>query len=260
MIYDYYDIEAYDKESYDFFMAVENYGKKNPFGDIYLSYLELPEDIKARLPKRYEIDLDAYLFYLIRFYALKNPLQRKRLLRHPYIESLTVNGEINHIHTVFGDADFKFWVKGLLDILQRSIKNRDNEPISKTFKLFFNEYTGANDGRCHEASIQFSGSNKVVTAFVSEPQSELRFLHSFVENDERVLETAANIVMSKEEYYRLSKPDILTKIPGEELFELYQEFLPKHPRLRNMGTKQLLAEFEEVKRHPDTIKIKKIVR
>ena len=260
MIYDYYDIEAYDQESYDFFMTVENYGSKHPFGDIYLSYLELPEDIKARLPKRYEIDPDAYLFYLIRFYALKNPLQRKRFLRHPYIESLTVNGEINHIHTVFGDADFKFWVKGLLDILQRSIKNRDNEPISKTFKLLFAEYTGAYDGRCHEASIQFSGSNKVVTAFVSEPQSELRFLHSFLENDERVLETTSNIVMSKEDYYQLSKPEILTIIPYEELYEFYETFYNRHPRLEALGTRQLLAEFEEIKRHPDTIKIKEIIR
>lgn len=256
MIYDYYDIEAYDKESYDFFMTVENYGKKNPFGDIYLSYLELSEDIKQQFPKKYEIDVDAYLFFLVRFYALKSHMERKKLLKHPYIEGVTREGNINQMHTVFGDVDFKFWIHGFSDVFKRSIENRGTGSIPKLLKAFFDEYNGAFDGKCHQASIQFCGYNNVVTAFASEPQSGLRFLHSFIENDERVLETTANIIMNKEDYYRLLKPEILTKIPGEELFELYEDFFEKHPRLKRMGIKQLLVEYDEVKRNPDTIKIK----
>ena len=45
--------------------------------DIYLSYLELPEDIKQQIPKEYEIDIDAYLFFLIHFYTLKILLHEK---------------------------------------------------------------------------------------------------------------------------------------------------------------------------------------
>lgn len=260
MIYDYYDIENYYKESYDFFRIIENYGKKNPFGDIYLSYLELPQDIKERLPKEYEIDMDAYLFHMIRFYNLKSRHRRKQFLKHPYIKSLTIDDGINHIHTEFGDVDFKYWISGYSDILKKSINNRNNEPIIKNVKLLFDEYIGAYDGRCHEASINFCGPNKVVTAFVAEPQSELRYLHSFVEIDEKVLETTANFIMSKEDYYRLLKPDVLTEISGEELLELYQDYFDKHPRLKDMPIKQLLIDFEEVKRNPDTIKIKKLSR
>ena len=64
--------------------------------------------------------------------------------------------------------------------------------------------------------------------------------------------------MDREEYYRLLKPEVLTKIPGEELFELYQDLFEKYPRLKKMNIKQLLVEYEEVKRNPETIKIKKL--
>ena len=74
-----------------------------------------------------------------------------------------------------------------------SIKNMNTEPFFDSLKLYTDEYLGAYNRRCHEGAINFGYSNTVVTAFMHEPQSELMFLHSFVENEERVLETTANI-------------------------------------------------------------------
>lgn len=66
--------------------------------------------------------------------------------------------------------------------------------------------------------MRVDGFDDVVTAFLNEPLSNLLFLHSFVESEDKVLETTANVVMSKDDYYRLLKPEVVTKIPGEELF------------------------------------------
>ncbi len=258
MIYDYYDIEAYEEESNDFFNKMEQYGQPNPFSDIYLSFLELPEDMKYRFFKDYEIDMDAYLFFLVRFFGLKSPIQRKRFLKHPYIRSLVVENRINHLQTPMGEVEFQYWINGIPDILKKTFQNLGYSSIIDSFCLFRDEFIGAYNGRCHEASIQFSGQNDVVTAFMHEPLSNLRFLHSFVETDEKILETTANIVMKKEDYYRLTRPEVITKIPGEELLDLWNSFFQKHPRLKDMNIKQLLTEYEEVKQHPDTIKIKTI--
>lgn len=125
-----------------------------------------------------------------------------------------------------------------------------------SFHLFRDEYNGAYNGRCHESSIQFSGQNDVVTAFLHEPQANLRFLHSFVESDLKVFETTTSIVMKKEDYYRLVKPEVITKIPGEELFDVWDSLFHQHPRLKKMNIKQLLTEYDEVKKNPEAIKIK----
>lgn len=256
MLYDYYDQEEFDKVFDEFFLSVEKYGENTPFHDAYLSYLQIPQDVKEKYSLDYEVDSDAYLFFLVRFFGLKSPAQRRQLLKHPYIKSLNIEDEISHLHTTFGDIDFKYFVKGIPDIFKKTFQNYGYSPLIESFRLFRDEYIGAYNGRCHEASLQFCGPNNVVTAFMCEPLSGLRYLHSFVESDERVLEASANIVMDKEDYYRLSRPEVVTKIPGEELFEIWNTLFQEYPRLKEMSIKQLLVEYDEVLKNPDTVKVK----
>ena len=256
MINDYYNDEELDRIFEDFYRSLNEYGENNIFHDPYLRYLEIPQDVKEKNSLNYEIDSDAYLFYLVRFFGLQLPNRRKLLLKHPHIQSLKVESPISHLKTDMGEVDFKYWINGIPDLIKMTFQNFGYAPLLDSFHLFHDEYTGKYNGRCHEASIQFSGPNDVVTAFIRSPLSGLSYLHSFVESDKKVLETTANIVMDREDYYRLSKPDVITKIPGEELFEIWESYFQKYPRLKHMSLKQLLVEYDEVKKNPEAIKIK----
>lgn len=256
MINDYYNEEELDRIFDEFYQSTTKHGENNIFHDPYLSYLDIPQDVKEKYSLNYEIDLDAYLFYIVKYLGLQLPNRRKILLKHPRIQSLKIENQINHLKTDMGEIDFKYWINGIPDIIKRTFQNFGYAPLLNTLLIFRDEYYGKFNGRCHEAAIQFSDSKDVVTAFINSPLTGLSYLHSFVESNGIVIETTSNIIMDKEDYYRLSKPDIITKIPGEELFEMWESFFQEHPRLKKMSIKQLLVEYDEVKKNPETIKIK----
>ena len=197
MIYDYYNPSAYNNYFYKFFNRTEKYCKPNKYLDMYLSFLELSDEEKEKYFEDFDIDEDAYLFYIIRRYAQTRKRKRKEFSTHPYINSIKIDKDQNHISTLLGDANFKFWIKGTSDILSNVMKNIGCNPINKTTQIFMDEYLGNYNGKCHEASIQFCGKNKVVTAFMHEPLYKLRYLHSFVEGEEKILETTSNLLIDK---------------------------------------------------------------
>lgn len=257
MIDDYYNTDELNARL-KLFKEIASHGDENKFYDDILRYLELPDSVKNSFDEKFEIDEDAYLFYLLRCYALtyRNIRYRKLYEKHPYIENVILDEDNNRLETLVGDAEFQFWIKGLLDILGRSIKNINYEDLHKTFDLFFKEYSGYFNGKCHEGSIAFSNGNKVITGLIKHPIKNLRILHSFVEGKKYILDPTINALFSKEEYFRLNKPEIITEITGEELFSFKEEYMSQYPRLRNMSTKQMLVEFEEIKKHPKTIKLR----
>jgi len=249
MIYDYYDLEGYEYYYNKFYNEVDELCGENKYNDEYLSYLENSE----RFFDTYDIDEDAYLFHFIRMYALGGKIFRMKFLNHPYITSFKIDKDKKNISTIFGDLDFKFWINGYSDAFLRAYKDND----LKNSKVYLDVYNGKYNGRCHEVSTKFCYGNTIVTAFMHEPLSNLRYLHSFITKEDRVIDATANLVINKDDYYRLLKPEIVSEIPGTELYNFYYEFASKYPELRHMSTKQFLAEYYEIKKNPKDVKVKK---
>lgn len=257
MIDDYYNKEEFILKLKKF-QKITSYGKDNKFYDIFLKYLELPDNIKQNFNELFEIDKDAYLFYLTRLYACnyRNILERNTIKKHPYIKKIVKEKDSIHLNTLLGDSKFKFWIKNSNDIMNKSIKNTQNGKISDIIDIYFKEYTGQFNGKCHEASIVFGYGNKVITGLVNYPIKNMRFLHSFVEGKKYILDATINSLFLKDDYFKLLKPEIISEIKGEELYAFKDEYMSKYPRLRHMSTKQLLVEFEEIKKNPKTIKLR----
>ena len=252
MIYDYYDFDSYNLYLDKFFNEVDKVCDYNKFNDVFLSYLENRE----KFLDSYDIDEDAYLCYLVRIYALNGKLSRMKFLNHPYITSYKIDKDKNNISTIFGNLDFKFWIKGYSDAFLRAYKEKGND-VFKIIKAYLDVYNGKYNGRCHEVSMKFCFGNTIVTAFMHEPLSKLRYLHSFITTGDSVLDATANLVINKDDYYRLKKPEIVTEISGCELYDFYHEYRDKYPKLRYMSLKQLLVEYDEIRKHPETVKVKK---
>lgn len=256
MAYDYYDFEQYEKEEQNYQRLAKKYGKRNPYNDEYLSYLQCPYQFKSETLGTYRIDLDSYLFHLIKQYALYIKSERVQFVNHPYIIAITKKGNIYNFITEIGEVDFSFWIRGLLDIVTMSIKNRDRISISENLRKYKEEYDRKNNGKCHNRSFYFSDSNTIVTAYVNAPLKGQKYLHSFIERDYDVIETTANIILSKEDYYHLLNPEVLTRVTKEEIIRFIRENQEKYPLIAEIPIVQLLAEYNEIKKDPSKVKIK----
>ena len=257
MSYDYYDLEQSQKESQTFLRLTKMYGENNPYKDEYLSYLQCPYQFNVEGLGICRVDLDSYLFHLLKQYALYTKSERVQFLNHPYINSVTKNGGTYSFKSEFGEVKFSFWIRGLLDILSMSIKNLDNVSFIKSLTRYKEEYDRKNDGKCHNRTFLLSDSDSIVTtAFVNSELKGQKYLHSFIEKDDDIIETTANIILSKEDYYRLLRPEVLTRVTKSELIRFYFDNKDEYPLLGEIPIVQFLAEYSEIKKDPSKVKIK----
>lgn len=83
-------------------------------------------------------------------------------------------------------------------------------------------------------------------------------MHSFIERDDDVIEITANIILSKDDYYRLCKPDVLTRVTKDEIINFYLDNQEKYPIIGKIPIVQLLAEYNEIKKDLSKVKIKSL--
>ena len=83
--------------------------------------------------------------------------------------------------------------------------------------------SGERYGKCHEASIYFSMINKdcyILTGHINNNGGT--YLHSVIETkDGKILDWTKNLIMSKEDYFKLTEFKALEKISGEEMIETF---------------------------------------
>jgi len=74
-------------------------------------------------------------------------------------------------------------------------------------------------GHCHSMCMQYVNSfgEKMVTGYVNDIVKSIRTVHSWIETDTDVIDYTRNLVISKEDYYRLLNPEILNVITKEQL-------------------------------------------
>jgi len=74
-------------------------------------------------------------------------------------------------------------------------------------------------GLCHYNCIIYLNSfgNKIVTGYVDDSILPNRVIHSWIETDKKVIDYTKNLVINKEDYYRLLNPEILNTVTKEQL-------------------------------------------
>ena len=256
MVYDYYDFEQYINEEQIFLRFAKKYGKKNPYNDVCLSYLQCPYQLHGDNSNGFRINIDSYLFHLLKRYVLCSKKERIQFLKHPYINSITKDGNIYSFETEFGNVCFSFWIRGLIDIVTMSINNRNHVSIAKSLQRYKEEYDRKNNGICHNRAFCFGHSGIITTAFVNSPLIGYKYLHSFLERENDIIDVTANIVLSIDDYYNLLKPEVLTKVTLEELVTFVNDCKDKYPSIGKLPIVQLLAEYNEIKKDPSKVKIK----
>ena len=74
-------------------------------------------------------------------------------------------------------------------------------------------------GHCHDKSIQYIGfGSYLVTGYVDDTSRNYRVIHSWIENDEYVIDYTSNLVIKKEDYYELRNVEVLSVINKEDIF------------------------------------------
>lgn len=73
-------------------------------------------------------------------------------------------------------------------------------------------------GKCHQGSISLFTcmGDYIVTGYVDHINGKLRCVHTWIEQDENVFDYTSNLVVKKEEFYKLLNVEILNKISRDD--------------------------------------------
>lgn len=82
--------------------------------------------------------------------------------------------------------------------------------------------------QCHSRSVQFfSLADNLVTGYVDDVGNN-RIIHTWLETDENVIDYTSNLIINKEDYYKLMNAEVLSVISKDEFDEdIDSEFLNK---------------------------------
>lgn len=73
-------------------------------------------------------------------------------------------------------------------------------------------------GKCHYKSIELINvGDYLVTGYVASSSRNVKIIHTWIETDEDVIDYTANLVMKKEDYYKLNNVEILTVINKDDV-------------------------------------------
>ena len=85
-------------------------------------------------------------------------------------------------------------------------------------------------GKCHQGSLSLFtcfGDN-IVTGYVDDIDGKHRCVHTWIEKDENVYDYTSNLVVTKEEFYKILDVEVLNKISREDfLSDIKSEFVQK---------------------------------
>ena len=188
----------------------------------------------------YKLDIKGYLYFILGNYTinlLENTLASDYLENHPYILNYSVNESSKFLNTSLGDVRFSLCVN---DIREAYMMSDDKKTIDILCKVYAGKYAT----KCHEISSLLSIDYEyITTGFINSPLDNYKYLHSFVEDGDYVLDFARNIKMKKADYYELVEPEVLSKINGDRLVSDLIEASHSYPP---MTPKDFLVRHDEL--------------
>ena len=145
--------------------------------------------------------------------------------------------------------------------LIKNTKEYKFRKISSTFikelSIFFELESDERYGKCHSKSLELVliiPNSKIVTGYITE--NNLHLLHSIIVstelNGDYVYDWTKNLIMSKDEYYKLNKFKVLSEITKDEIIydkENYEDLL-----VNNICIKPYLVFRNEIVKEIETKK------
>ncbi len=199
---DYYDW-------YEFCKAFKDVASSKYILDPYFNLNEFNRGSK------YKLDKNGYLFFIVgEFTGNFGKSKNYDILRkHPYVINYNFYGNNKVLKTKVGSIEFSLCVNDLKDAYNQS-KSR------KMFDIFSDVFAGKYFTKCHEISSKLCENyDYITTAFINSPLSGYKFLHSYIENENYVLDFSRNLKMTKNDYESLLNPDVVSRISGNELVD-----------------------------------------
>lgn len=106
----------------------------------------------------------------------------------------------------------------------------DDSDIIRDFKNELQDYI-QRQHKCHYRSLQLVNigvGDYLVTGYVNDESGKSRIVHSWIEIGEDVLDYTSNLVMKREDYYKLMNVEVLSIINKDDVYEDSQsKFLNK---------------------------------
>lgn len=83
-------------------------------------------------------------------------------------------------------------------------------------------------GKCHIKSIELINlGDYLVTGYVDDTDRNYRVIHSWIETEKSVLDYTSNLIMKKEDYYKLRNVEVLNIVNKEDLYDDFKSEFAK---------------------------------
>lgn len=100
----------------------------------------------------------------------------------------------------------------------------DKESVAKEKKELLNIRRRL--GKCHNMSLSFLGNDigdRVVTGYIDSTSKNTRVIHSWLETEDKVIDYTCNLIIDKDQYYKLWDPEVLSVISREDFKADYEK-------------------------------------
>ena len=118
---------------------------------------------------------------------------------------------------IYQDEEIEF--STISDVLEG-----DEENITKYKKELLN--LRQRTRKCHNMSLSFLGSDigdRVVTGYIDSTSKNTRVIHSWLETEDKVIDYTCNLIIDKDQYYKLWNPEVLSVISREDFKADYEK-------------------------------------
>ena len=215
IINDYDNLEKYEQLEQKYILNLKTLAGLNS-DDILTNITEI---INKGLEQEANINYYGCIYFIISNYATKaipkKILQNPNQNHIPYIKYANLSKKIKLIKTNKNSIQFRLIVGSLSELLNKLITHKKiYHPLYKSL------YQGTTMGKCHKLCLSYPTQNyNIVTAFMPNIFSPLKFLQTYQENEQNVIDLSHNIIIDKYTFYNLLHPDVKSIITNEQLLQ-----------------------------------------
>lgn len=212
IIKDYEDLEKYNE--------LENYyiSRLKPIAGLNNNdYLDnITEIINKGLEKEANLNKEGCIYTILIGYAAryipKKQLNNPKKYHIPYINYANLNGKNKLVRTNKNEIPFRLIVDSFPNLLTNIITQG-----IQSFPLYKDLYLGQANGKCHQLCLSYPIKNhNIVTAYLPNMFTPLKFLHTYQENDNQIIDLSHNLIFDKNLFYSLLNPEIVSVIETEK--------------------------------------------